>query len=89
MPDPARAIRTAVDRIPNRERGGGRQEGIRWAGKGNYTPPCLGSLLTPNRGWEAAHSEGREQYNTPLPALTTHAMNIFLNTGTNYYGIQR
>lgn len=87
MPDSTRSIRTAVERIPRGEMGGGRQEGIRWAGKGNYSPPlCGGSPLSIHRGWEAAESEGQEQYNTPLPALTItiHAMNLLLNTDSRY-----
>lgn len=65
MPDPARATRAAVDRIPRGERGGGRKEGIRWEGKGNHSPPLSNSSpVSINRGWEAAASEGQEQSNT-------------------------
>lgn len=76
MPVPAWSTRTAMDRIPRGERGGGRQEGIRWAGKGNYCPPLSGGgPLSIHRGWEAAYSEGQEQYNTPFIASPNHPCN--------------
>lgn len=78
MPDPARATRAAVDRIPRGERGGGRQEGIRWVGKGNHSPPLsgVGPLLAKARRQLKVRDRGST---TPLRQCN-HAMNILLNT---------
>lgn len=59
MLDLVRVIRVVVDRILRGERGGGRKEGIRWEGKGNYSLFLFNSsFVSINRGWEVAVSEG-------------------------------